>query len=46
MSKMLSWSGAQGSERILIGITGCTSIIIAIRLLEVLEKMGIERHLI
>lgn len=33
-------------ERIIVALTGSTSIILGIRLLEVLERLGIERHVI
>jgi len=33
-------------KRIIVGLTGSTSIILGIRLLQVLEELGIERHLI
>jgi flavin prenyltransferase len=33
-------------KRIIVGLTGSTSIILGIRLLQVLEELGIERHVI
>ncbi len=40
--------GTKGDEpkRLIVGLTGSTSIILGIRLLQVLEELGIERHLI
>lgn len=34
------------AKRLIVGITGSTSIVLGIRLLQVLEELGIERHLI
>jgi 4-hydroxy-3-polyprenylbenzoate decarboxylase len=38
--------GSSEVKRIIVGLTGSTSIILGIRLLQVLEELGIERHLI
>ncbi len=38
--------GSNEGKRLIVGLTGSTSIILGIRLLQVLEDLGIERHLI